>query len=584
MNKYNSLLSHKYIKSNSKSEWKEIMNVVVNYVNEYNINQTDEMLNKIKLCLIKIVKCIIMDEKYYYKGEYDKISDCALHAPRCNSSINKNNNSFRPTNFCSSYYTNVKGYEDMNIVNCKIVWSKIISKLSKVYIQEEKNRYEERMLNKVRKNWCDMKKKKIMKPVGKPTAMDVEIPDLDEFEPFLNHLQMNKDVEEYKEYTKGTIFKDGRMDLCKQVVGSKWINHLMDSLKENTIISHFLLGNNIINNEGSIAIKKFLLHHHKPQIKTWYLAGSDFNSESIKELCDGFKNDTDIESLWLKRNPIYAEGMKYIGELLKHNTTIKILDLHNTGIGLYENAYNEENDNYDMYTTNEGIMYLFDGLKYNNTLEHLYIDANGLKKDSAEIIANYFDYKVNTNEKGITSLWIDMNEFENSGISKIVKSLKDYKYIKRLNIGSNMINHIGMKFICDALKHHETLEVLDVSLYKSTYDMGVLPNNIGNDGVRFICELIETNKSLRYLNISMNNISKYFEEIKDALEKNTTLWYFVYKQYGIKFSNEYNKEINDILIRNQTISSDIVFNDKHRRYLKYSTLIDNIESIYRNKM
>ena len=588
-NKYTCLVTHNYLKSNSNSEWKIIMKLVIDNLNEYELNQTEEILNKIKLLLYTITEQIMVDETFYNNGEYSKISDCALHAPRNNCFINKK---YKQYNICSTNICSNHMYLETGRVNDeihgKILWGQVISKLSKVYINEKTKLVEAEYIRKLKKNWCDLKKRKITKSVGKPTAMYVEVPPYEELEPFFNHLKQNNNIEnESKEYNRGTIFKDGRMDLCKQVVGPNWIGNLMESLKDNTNISHFLLGNNVTDIEGGIAIKNFLLNEHKPKIKTWYLAGSDFNSEAIKNICDGLMNDTDVESLWLKRNPIYSEGMKYIGNLLTNNKTMKILDLHNTGIGLSEKAYNEEN-NYEKYLTTDGIMYLFDGLKQNETLDHLYIDANGLTMKSAEIISDYFNYKNENNVKGITSLWIDMNELENRGIAKIVNSLKDYKYIKRLNVGSNMINHIGMKFICDAFKHHKTIQVLDLSLYKSTNDMGVLPNNIGDEGVKFICELIRENKSIRYLNISMNNISN-MEQIKEALKENTNIWYFYYSQYGIKISDETQNEIENILLRNReiyktTYDNNIIFDNKHRRYLKYSKKIDNIDSIYRNNM
>ena len=107
------------------------------------------------------------------------------------------------------------------------------------------------------------------------------------------------------------------MDLCKQVVGPTWIANLMESLQNNSKIEHFLLGNNITSNEGGKSLKKFLLNDHKTHIKTLYLSGQDFNSQAISDVVDGLENDTIVEALWVKRNPIYAEGMKHIRRLLE---------------------------------------------------------------------------------------------------------------------------------------------------------------------------------------------------------------------------------------------------------------------------
>lgn len=48
------------------------------------------------------------------------------------------------------------------------------------------------------------------------------------------------------------------MDLCKVVVGPPHIGALMDSLKSNTFVKHFLLGNNIIGPTGAKHIAHFV--------------------------------------------------------------------------------------------------------------------------------------------------------------------------------------------------------------------------------------------------------------------------------------------------------------------------------------
>ena len=36
---------------------------------------------------------------------------------------------------------------------------------------------------------------------------------------------------------------DGRIDMCKQVVGRDWIGELVDAIKDSADVEHFLLGN-----------------------------------------------------------------------------------------------------------------------------------------------------------------------------------------------------------------------------------------------------------------------------------------------------------------------------------------------------
>lgn len=581
-------ITPKFLKSNSKSVWSDMFKMVSQIVFQNNESYESKLIELLE----KISKQLEYDEISYNNKEFNKISDCALHCPRNGSHIN-DQYKLRPA-YILAELIYVKTGRISNLLHAKIHYSRLISRLSKAYVDEQlkeaaiKSEFKiNRILHHQRKNWCELKKRTITKSVGKPTAMPVEISSLEELQPFFNYLENDGDItqEPHTEFKRGAVYPDGRMDLCKQVVGPTWISNLMNSLKNNTKIKHFLLGNNITNLEGGKAIYEFLTNEHKSNIKTWYLAGSDFNDEAIKYITEGLMHDNVCEALWLKRNPIYAEGMKYIGELLKTNKKIHILDLHNTAIGLNKQAYNDATGYYEKYMTDDGITYLCEGLKLNNTLRHLYLDANALTTNSAKILANYFDYKIINNDKGIHSLWIDMNKLDNEGVDILVNSLKNYTNLKRLNIGSNMITEVGMKSVCEAFKNHKNIMVLDLSLYKSTADMGTVPNNISNEGVDYICKLIEENKSLRYLNISMNNISaESMEKITTSLESNTKIWYFYYTQYGIEIPQKTVTKINKIIDRNRSLNPDIKFDDEHLRTLKHSKKINNIDSIYRNNM
>lgn len=581
------VITHKYLKSVSTSDYKKIMETIKNNMLTENTDIT-KSLDLFDVILEKLKE----DEQYLKNNEYDKISDCALFAPRHSTKINSSDKPIR-----LAYYGAKKYFIDSGRIkeqlHANIHWQRLVATLSKKFVEEKQKEAiikaefkTNRVLEHQRQNWCCLRKREITKAVGKPEAMPVDIAPKEELLEFFTHLANDKSIE-FQQFTRGTVYPDGRMDLCKQVVGHLWIGDLMDSLKTNTKIKHFLLGNNITGLNGGKAINKFLIEPHSCQIKTWYLAGSDFNSESIKYICEGLKYDTDCEALWLKRNPIYAEGIIYIAELLKLNKNIKILDLHNCGIGLKESAYNAINP-YENHMTTSGIEKLFDSLKLNNTLRHLYLDANALDDKCIPFIKNYFEYKTLIKDKGITSLWIDMNKIGDEGIIQLCKSLKNYSFLKRLCIGSTMISEVGMKEVTECFKNHPNLKVLDLSLYKSTADMGMIPNNISNSGTQYICELIEYNKSIQYLNISMNNIdSEHIDKISESLEKNTNILYFYYKQYGQEIKQEVIQKINKILDRNRLIYKEhtgIEITEENVRIIKHSNKVKNIDSIYRNSM
>ena len=382
-----------------------------------------------------------------------KVSECAYYAPRIGSSLDKKYNIAR--NIALKKYK-IDENDLVRDFTTKKKWSyiqyqKLISNLSKVFKEQIEREYtltgkfKNILKDSQRKYFCELKNKPVSNIILNPTAMPVEISSIEDLNPFFDHLKSNQPIEDTKiNFLRGIHYNDGRMDLCKQVVGPTHIDELMNSLKNNTQIEHFLLGNNIIGLKGSEAIAKFLLDNNKPKIKTWYLAGNDINDEGAKLLSEALKHNTICEALWLKRNPIKPNGAKYIGELLEINKSIKVLDMHNTGI------------------LDQGVEYLMNSLKKNNTLRHLYLDANGLTHLSSRYISEYFDHLVTNNIKGITSLWLDINRIDDEGIITLSNSLKNYKYLKRLIVGSNRLTHLSAKALCENLNYCPNLKVLDI--------------------------------------------------------------------------------------------------------------------------
>jgi len=321
------VITHNYLKSISTSDYKKIMEKIKHNMLTENTN-IENVYIKNTLDLFDIILAKLKeDEEYLLNKEYDKISDCALFAPRHSTKINSSENPIR-----LAYYGAKKHFIDSGRIkeqmHANIHWQRLVASLSKKFVEEKQKEATikaefktNRILEHQRKNWCSLRKREITKAIGKPEAMPVDIAPKEELLDFFTHLSNDQSFE-FQQFTRGTVYPDGRMDLCKQVVGDLWIGDLMESLKTNTKIKHFLLGNNITGLNGGKAINKFLTEYHSCRIKTWYLAGSAFNSEATKYICDGLKYDIDCEALWLKRNPIYAEGVFHIAELL-HLCTFK---------------------------------------------------------------------------------------------------------------------------------------------------------------------------------------------------------------------------------------------------------------------
>ncbi len=504
------------------------------------------------------------------------VTDCAYNSPRMYNAFDRKHNIAHMLAYSLCPIDETKQL-DIEKKKSYIYYQRTLSSLSRAFVEQTnkeetlKNKFKEVRKTYQRKYFCELKSEPISDAIINPTPMPVTVPIVDEFIPFFEHLKANTEVTIPKlEFKRGVQYNDGRMDLCKQVIGPPHIEKLMESLQNNTQITHFLLGNNIIGINGAHHIAQFLNGEHKQQIKTWYLAGNKIDSDGIKLIADALKTDVVCEALWLKRNPLKTEGAKWLGEMLEINKTIKIIDLNNTGI------------------LDEGTKYIMESLKKNTSLRHLYLDANGITPIGANYIADYFDFIVGNDIKGITSLWLDINRFDDEGIIKIANSLENYKYLKRLYVGSNRLSDVSTKVLCDTFVNSSTLRIFDLGLYKSTADLGELPNNIGDKGAEHVVEFIKNNKSVEFISVLHNNIStEGVKLLSEALEQNDNICFMLYEQYGNNIPQETRVAIKNKLSQNilkkYNMSLGDYFNGK-LRFIKGSKKLKNIDSIYRNRM
>ena len=506
----------------------------------------------------------------------EPVSECAFFAPRRNSSKQNIADIIRMNIFPPK-----DDSKDAKIKSCT-TYQKCLSTLTSQFKEQEfvklvfKHQFKISRLSEHRELWEKLKKRPVSEQIMNPKAMPVEIATGETLEPFFNYLSSRSAVdpdsilwipsEQCMKFTRGAIYTDGRMDLCKQVVGPTHIGKLIDSIRFNPHIKHFLLGNNIMGTTGCIAIKDFLLNEHTPLIHTWYLAGNDINEEGIKHLVDGLISDPDVRELWLKRNPIRSQGMKEIQRLLENNQNLITLDLHNTAV------------------FDEGMEYICTGLKKNTGVRKLYLDANAIGPKGCDYLIDYFKHIIDTKRIGITSLWLEMNRIDDDAMIKLITVLGNYEYLERLCIGSNMLSGISMEAIYHSFKDHKNLIVLDLGMYKSTADMGEITNRIGLTGSMWIGKFIAENKSIEYLSILHNDIPEEgINNIAEALTVNDTIVSLDFKQYFTGIHKDIHQKIMDKLKFNYQLKgiSEAEIGT-YVRELKHTPDIVNIDSIYRN--
>ena len=467
--------------------------------------------------------------------------------------------------------------------------SKLVNYLKnmRTYLQEQ--RKNEAKTKK--KNICCLKPKLpgLSEAVLNPEPMPVDVAPETEVKPFFNWLQDPNSEKPVAALTfiRGTVFPDGRMDFCKQVTGNKHIASLCQSVKANVLqtghIQHFLLGNNVACDGDDIKAAQAmadLIQDPKIPIKTWYLAGNEIGPKCIDILCQAFEKDNSTTALWLKRNPVGPLGAQRLGQMLKINSSIHTLDLHNCGL------LDEGVSKFVSACTNDG--------KALSGLKHLYLDANGITEKGAE----YLVPLIKLNSQNLESIFLGINRINDKGIILIAEAFGESKSLKRFNSTSNSLTDECIEAIYQMAMKCKNLISLDLGYYKSTADMGESPNYIGlhneEKSSDLLCKLIIEHPNLEYLSIVNNKYSN--NSIEKIAEAASQVNLSKKRKFSIDMSQYISTKDNDFS-ENKTFQNMIkegfdyvpltwirVHSKEEFKNIKCPPDIGNIDSIYRTSM
>jgi NAD(P)-dependent dehydrogenase (short-subunit alcohol dehydrogenase family) len=118
--------------------------------------------------------------------------------------------------------------------------------------------------------------------------------------------------------------------------------------------------------------------------------------------------------LWLKRNPIGLEGAGHVARLLRRTTTLRALDLVNTGIGA------------------EGLALVIDALtEANRSVERLYVGGNALGSESAPGIAELL-----RRNSTIRALYLNANPLGDPGVGWLTQALRENQSVEERALAS----------------------------------------------------------------------------------------------------------------------------------------------------
>lgn len=303
------------------------------------------------------------------------------------------------------------------------------------------------------------------------------------------------------EFKRGVVYEDGRLDLCKMVVGPDHIDELMDSLENNTHIRHFLLGNNVITNHGARRISRFI-RDHPMRMKTWYLAGNHIKPAGFDELARALEGSEVLEQLWLKRNPLGRLSVDGLSAVIATAKNLQILDIETCELD------------------DEGIAHLFDSLVDKpNALETIYINGNGTSAAGSAAIARFL---TSPNCK-LKYFMMSSNPLGDMGAKSLASGLASNATLEVLTVASCGLSSRGVSVICHALAQHPVIRLLDLASRFTTADLGQRFNYIDDDAIAGITA-VAANNALGFLHLGYVALSPDgLEKVRDAVVSSPSL-------------------------------------------------------------
>jgi len=379
----------------------------------------------------------------------------------------------------------------------------------------------------------DPKKKPVSTSGVQAIPMPVQIAEEDQLTPFFSHLNRNgthlldqdsvdgveldggKGEPHYgtkgAEFRKGVVYEDGRMDLCKMVVGPDHIWKLMESLCSNEFVRHFLLGNNIIGPSGAQAIAWFI-RQLPERIDTWYLAGNCIDGQSFKILVDAMIESPTITNVWMKRNPLGPEAAQDVFKLITQTVNLRTLDLDQTELG------------------DKGVTDLFNMLaEYIGPedsklpLRNLYLNGNGLSFSGAAAIGKFLA----SSHCDLTSIYLSTNPLGDEGVKALAQELPYVPNLTRLFLQSVGVSTPGAVALFKSLAGHTNIRTLDVGQSYVAHDLGQAYNFFEDEAVPFVLKLLQSTPQLEYFNLGQCAITEPgLIEISHAVAASPSMLYY----------------------------------------------------------
>lgn len=316
----------------------------------------------------------------------------------------------------------------------------------------------------------------------------------EELAPVLAWLRRGEPVRARTAFPTGTALPDGRLDMCKQDLGPLGAAAVADALPEGGgPVKHLLLGTDGLGDGGVAAVAPKAV---AARVETLYLGCNNIGSGGVCEIASRLiASPGVVKALWLKRNPVGADGVRAVAETVRAGTVLRTIDLTQTGLAAPEVATLVD-AMIDAGTSSTG------GGGGTHAIERLYLSGNKLGAEGAQELARLLS------AGAVAELYVSAAHLGDPGARLLATALRTAPpgALRRLSVASN---GIGSEALADLVAAAATagVELIDAGRVKAAAILAAADNHLDESGAASIATaLAAAPHRLAFLNLRYTDL------------------------------------------------------------------------------
>ncbi|WP_370373751.1 ribonuclease inhibitor [Catenulispora sp. GP43] len=292
----------------------------------------------------------------------------------------------------------------------------------------------------------------------------------EELAPVLAWLRRGEAVRTRTAFPAGTALPDGRLDMCKQDLGPLGAAAVANALPEGGgPVKHLLLGTDGLGDGGVAAVAPKAV---AAGVETLYLGCNGIGGGGVCEIANQLiASPGVVKALWLKRNPVGADGVRAVAETVRAGTVLRTIDLTQTGLTAPDAA-----------TLVDAMIEAGGGA---HAIERLYIGGNRLGADGARELARLLT------AGAVAELYVSAARLGDSGARVLATALRaaPHRTLRRISVASNGIGPAALAELIAAAAA-AGVELVDAGRVKAAAVLAADDNHLDESGAATVAEAL----------------------------------------------------------------------------------------------